>query len=64
MNCACEGFTPNNTTKNTHGAVLIFHDWSSERADCPSDLFANPVAEKLDYWLLCFVVECRCAVVT
>ena len=34
------------TTAPLSSSNFKFHDWSSGRADCPSDLLKNPVAEK------------------
>ena len=54
-----EAYTPDNTSKSTQWAVRVFYDRCSGRAACPSDLLESPVAEKLDYWLSHFAVECR-----
>ena len=39
------------TTPPLNSSRFKLHDWSSRRADCPSDLIENPVAESL--LLLC-----------
>ena len=56
-----EGFTPQNTTKNSDWALRVFQEWQKQRDgdQCPSDLLERPSAEKLNYWLSRFVVECR-----
>ena len=58
---SCEGFTPQNTTKTTDWALRVFQEWQKQRDgdQCPSDLLESPSAEKLNYWLSCFVIECR-----
>ena len=56
MNHVCEGFTPDMfaTTLPLSSSRFKLHDWSSRRADCPSVLLTNPVAESLlslcDLW--------------
>ena len=53
----CEGYTPQNTKKNTDRAMRVFNNWRCQRGDssgvekCPSDLLENPSAEKINYWL-------------
>ena len=49
MNRVCEGFTPDMlaTTPPLSSSHFKLHDWSSGRADCPSVLLENPVAESL-----------------
>ena len=61
MTKVCEGFTPQNTTKNTDRALRVFQEWQKQRDgdQCPSDLLECPSAEKLNYWLSRFVIECR-----
>ena len=61
MGKLCEGYTPQNTAKNTSWALRVFKDWESQRdgEQCPSDLFESPSAEKLNYWMSRFVVESR-----
>ena len=62
MTKVCEGFTPQNTTKNTDcQALRVFQEWQKQRDGdrCPSDLLERHSAEKLNYWLYRFVVECR-----
>ncbi len=64
MKKVCEGFTPKNTTKNTEWALKVFHEWQDQRDSdnddkCPSDILLCPSAEKINYWLSRFVVECR-----
>ena len=61
MRKVCEGFTPQNTTKNTDWALRVFQEWEKQRNgdQCNSDLLEHPSAEKLNCWLSCFVAECR-----
>ena len=39
----------------------MFQEWQKQRDGdpCHSDLLERPSVEKLNYWLSCFVVECR-----
>ena len=63
MLSVCEGSTPENTKKNTEWAVHVFNEWRTERPavdeQCPPDLLECPSAEKLDFCLSRFVMECR-----
>ena len=64
MSSVCEGYTPANTSKNTDWAVRVFNEWrkarpTEEEGECPPDLLECPCAEKLNFWLARFVVECR-----
>ena len=64
MSKLCEGYTPDNTKKNTGWAVRVFDEWRNERSDacdeeCPADLLESPSVESINYWLSRFVVECR-----
>lgn len=51
----CEGYTPQNTKKNTDWAMRAFNDWRCQRGDNsgaekrPSDLLENLSAEKINY---------------
>ena len=53
INRVCEGFTPDMfmTTPPLSSSRFKLHDWSSGKADCPSVLLENLVAESL--LLLC-----------
>ena len=57
----CEGFTPQNTTENTDWALRVFQEWQKQRDgdQYPSDLLERPSAERLNYWLSHFVIECQ-----
>ena len=65
MASVCEGYTPPNTSKNTDWSVRVLDEWRKARPiagdeeQCPENLLECPVAEKLDYWLSRFVIECR-----
>ena len=57
MRKVCEGFNP----QNTDWTLGVLQEWLKQRDNdqCPSDLLERPSAEKLNYWLSCFIVECR-----
>ena len=55
-----------NTETSTVWALRTFNDWRNERNKqlatgdiCPLDSLEKPKAEKLNFWLSCFVVKAR-----
>ena len=53
-------YVPVNTKTYTSWSLKVFSEWQSARdgdEKCPSDLFENPTAGKLNYWLPWFIVH-------
>ena len=63
MALMAKGVVRPNTKQKTDWAMSCFREWRSARNKgedkhrCPEDLLENPDVDKLNYWIMRFVVE-------